>query len=58
VIATERIQPQENARRQSLGEIPADLKVQHGVLKKELVEIAEKWHRDWSILALHNLKHE
>jgi hypothetical protein len=32
------------------------LQAQHGVLKKEVVEIAEKWHPDCDMLKKHNLK--
>ena len=58
VIATELIQLVENSSQQLRGKIPEACKVQHGALKKEVVEIAEKWHRDCGTLAMHNLKHE
>ncbi len=58
VIATELIQLVENSSQQLRGEIPEVCKVQHGAIKKEVVEIAEKWHRDCGTLAMHNLKHE
>jgi uncharacterized protein YcsI (UPF0317 family) len=58
VIATELIQLVENSSRQLRGEIPEPCKAQHGVLKKEIVRIAEKWHEDCAILAKHNLAHE
>ena len=58
VIATELIQLVENSSRQLRGEIPESCKVQHGVLKKEIVEIAEKWHDNCRMLKEHNLKHE
>lgn len=58
VIATELIQLVENSSQQLRGAIPETCKVQHGALKKEVVEIAEKWHRNCGTLVLHNLKHE
>jgi uncharacterized protein YcsI (UPF0317 family) len=58
VIATELIQLVENSSRQIRGEVPESCKVQHGVLKKEIVEIAEKWHDNCRMLNEHNLKHE
>jgi len=58
VIATELIQLAENSSQQLRGDIPEACKVQHGALKKEVVEIAEKWHRDCGTLALHSLEHE
>ena len=58
VIATELIQLVENSSRQIRGEIPESCKVQHGTLKKEIVEIAEKWHDNCRMLAEHNLGHE
>jgi uncharacterized protein YcsI (UPF0317 family) len=58
VIATELIQLVENSSRQIRGDIPESCKVQHGALKKEVVEIAEKWHPDCEIIRKHNLDHE
>ena len=57
VIATELIQLVENSSQQLRGKIPEACKVQHGALNKEVVEIAEKWHRDCGTLAMHNLEH-
>ena len=57
VIATEMIQLVENSSKQLRGEIPETCKVQHGALKKEVVEIAEKWHRG-GVLREHNVDHE
>jgi hypothetical protein len=57
VIATELIQLVENSSQQLRGAIPDSCKVQHGALKKEVVEIAEKWHRG-GVLREHNLGHE
>ncbi len=58
VIATELIQLVENSSQQLRGAIPEACKIQHVALKKEVVEIAEKWHRDCGTLALHNLEHK
>ncbi len=58
VIATELIQLVENSSRQIRGDIPESCKVQHGVLKKEIVEIAEKWHPNCDMIRKHNLDHE
>ena len=58
VIATELIQLVENSSRQIRGEIPESCKVQHGTLKKEIVEIAEKWHDNCRMLTEHNIGHE
>jgi len=58
VIATELIQLVENSSRQIRGEIPKSCRVQHGQLKKEVVEIAEKWNSGCEILRSHNLAHE
>ena len=57
VIATELIQLVENSSRQIRGEIPDSCKVQHGTLKKEIIEIAEKWHDSCHMLREHNLGH-
>jgi len=58
VIATELIQLVENSSRQIRGDIPVSCKVQHGMLKKEIVEIAEKWHPNCDTIRKHNLNHE
>ena len=57
VIATELIQLVENSSRQIRGDIPESCKVQHNTLKKEIVEIAEKWHDTCRMLKEHNLGH-
>jgi len=57
VIATELIQMVENSSKQLRGDIPEACKIQHGVLKKEVVEIAEKWHPNCDMLKKHNLDH-
>ena len=58
VIATELIQLVENSSRQIRGEIPESCTVQHGALKKEIVQIAEKWHDNCRMLNEHNVGHE
>ena len=58
VIATELIQLVENSSRQIRWEIPESKKVQHGTLKKEIVEIAEKGHDNCRMLTEHNIGHE
>ncbi len=58
VIATELIQLVENSSKQLRGDIPEACKIQHGALKKEVVEIAEKWHPNCEMLKKHNLDHE
>ncbi len=57
-IHTELIQLVENSSRQLRGVNSETCKVSHGALKKEVVEIAEKWHRECDTLALYNLKKE
>jgi len=57
VIATELIQLVENSSKQLRGDIPQACKIQHGTLKKEVVEIAEKWHPNCDMLKKHNLDH-
>ena len=57
VIATELIQLVENASKQLRGDIPEACKIQHGALKKEVVEIAEKWHPNCEMIRKHNLYH-
>lgn len=58
IIATELIQLVENSSRQLRGEIPESCRVQHGALRKEIVEIAEKWHEECRMLRKHTLGHE
>jgi hypothetical protein len=57
VIATELIQLVENSSKQLRGDIPEACKIQHEALKKEVVEIAEKWHPNCEMLKKHNLDH-
>jgi len=57
IIATELIQLVENSSKQLRGDIPKACKVQHGRLKKEVVEIAEKWHPNCEMIRKHNLDH-
>lgn len=58
VIATELIQLVENSSKQLRGDIPESCKMQHGELRKEVVELAEKWSNNCNILRSHNLKHD
>lgn len=58
IIATEMIQLVENSSKQLRGDIPESCKVQHGEIRKEIVELAEKWNNNCDILRTHNLKHE
>jgi uncharacterized protein YcsI (UPF0317 family) len=58
VIATELIQLVENSSRQIRGEIPKSCQVQHGTLRKEVIEIAEKWTDNCATLRKHNLDHD
>ena len=58
VIATELIQLVENSSKQLRGNIPEACKIQHGALKKEVVEIAEKWNPNCEMLKKHNLTHD
>jgi len=37
--------------------MPEVCKIQHGALKKEVVEIAEKWHPNCEMIRKHNLDH-
>ena len=57
IIATELIQLVENSSQQLRGAIPDSCKVQHGELRKQVVEIAEKWNDNCEVLKKHNLKH-
>ena len=57
IIATELIQLVENSSQQLRGAIPDSCKSQHGELRKQVVEIAEKWNDNCEILRQHNLKH-
>lgn len=58
IIATELIQLVENSSRQIRGAIPDLCKIQHTELRKEVIEIAEKWRGDCDVLRAHNLKHD
>ncbi|MCJ7771904.1 MAG: hypothetical protein MUP22_02100 [Desulfobacterales bacterium] len=58
IIATELIQLVENSSKQLRGDIPESCKIQHGELRKEVVELAEKWSNNCNILRSHNLKHD
>ena len=58
IIATELIQLVENSSRQIRGKIPESCKKEHAGLRKEVIEIAEKWHNDCALLRKHNLKHD
>ena len=58
IIATELIQLVENSSKQLRGEIPESCITQHAELRKEVVELAEKWNNNCDILRTHNLKHE
>jgi len=58
IIATELIQLVENSSKQLRGELPESCKIQHNELKKEIVEIAERWNRNCHLLKEHNLGHE
>ncbi len=59
VIATELIQLVENSSRLVRGgEVPESCRVQHRVLKQEIIAIAERWHDGCDMLRNHNLSHE
>ena len=59
VIATELVQLVENSSRLIRGgDVPETCKVQHQALKKEVIEIAEKWCDTCQTLRVHNLDHE
>lgn len=58
IIATELIQLVENSSRQVRGEIPDSCRVQHLKLRKEVIEIAEKWNENCTVLREHNLSHD
>ena len=58
VMATEIVQLVENSSRQIRGEVPETCVDEHRRLKKEIIEIAQKWHSDCQLLRFHNLKHE
>jgi len=58
IIATELIQLVENSSSQLRGEIPDSCKVQHLELRKDIVNIAEKWNDNCDTLREHNLKHD
>lgn len=57
IIATELIQLVENSSQQLRGAIPDSCKDQHGKLRQQVVEIAEKWHDNCGLLRKHNLEH-
>ena len=57
IIATELIQLVENSSRQLRGAIPDNCTRQHGELRQQIVEIAEKWNDNCAMLRQHNLKH-
>ena len=57
IIATELIQLVENSSQQLRGDIPDSCKRQHGEIRKQVVEIAEKWNDNCDMLRQHNLKH-
>ena len=57
IIATELIQLVENSSQQLRGAIPDSCKIQHGELRQQVVEIAEKWNDNCDTLRQHNLKH-
>lgn len=59
VIATELIQLVENSSRLVRGgDVPETCKIQHRSLKKEVIEIAERWNDTCQTLRAHNLDHE
>lgn len=58
IIATELIQLVENSSKQLRGDIPESCRMDHDRLKKEIVELAEKWNANCAVLRSHNLKHE
>jgi hypothetical protein len=58
IIATELIQLVENSSQQLRGAVPDRCKLQHGELRKQVVEIAEKWNDNCDMLRQHNLKHD
>ena len=58
IIATELIQLVENSSQQLRGAIPDSCKSQHGELRQQVVEIAEKWNDNCEMLRQHNLEHK
>lgn len=58
VVATELIQLVENSSRQLRGEIPESCREQHAELRRQVVEIAERWSGGCETLRAHNLDHE
>lgn len=59
VIATELIQLVENSSRLVRGaDVPETCKVEHRSLKREVIEIAERWSGACQTLRTHNLDHE
>jgi hypothetical protein len=57
IIATELIQLVENSSSQLRGEIPDSCISQHFELRKDIINIAEKWNDNCDTLKKHNLKH-
>ncbi len=59
VIATELVQLVENSSRLVRGgDLPETCKIQHQALKREVIEIAERWSGSCQTLRDHNLDHE
>ena len=58
IIATELIQLVENSSRQLRGDLPEACRIQHGELRRQVVEIAEHWSENCDMLRVHNLDHE
>jgi len=58
IIATELIQLVENSSSQLRGEIPDSCIGQHLELRKDIINIAEKWNDNCDVLREHNLKHD
>ncbi len=58
VVATEMIQLVENTSRQLRGEIPEACRRQHGELRRQVIEIAERWSGGCETLRAHNLHHD
>jgi len=59
VVATELIQLVENSSRLVRGgKVPDTCRFQHRALKREIIEIAERWSDDCQTLREHNLTHE
>jgi hypothetical protein len=58
VVATEMIQLVENTSRQLRGEIPEACRRQHDELRRQVIEIAERWSGGCETLRAHNLHHD